>query len=38
MMPTRKNFVFLCVAGTTLAWPALAVVRARPEAVLRRRE
>jgi len=31
MMPSRKNFVFLCVAGVTLAWPALAVVPATPE-------
>ena len=30
-MFSRKYFVFLCVAGVTLAWPALSVVPATPE-------
>jgi len=38
MMPSRKNFAFLCVAGVTLAWPALAAMPATQEAVLHRRE
>ncbi len=32
-MPSRSKFAFLCMAGVTSAWPALAVVPATPQAV-----